>query len=141
MFRLDLSAKIKELSQGQRAKAALLTALAYHPPLLILDEPSSGLDPVVRRDIVDAIIRTAADEGGTVLFSSHFLDEVERVADDVAMIHEGEIVISASLEDIRASHYCVTLCFSETPSNRPDLPGALSIEGKSNCRQSGSGAL
>ncbi len=130
MFRLDASAKVKELSQGQQAKTALLTALAYRPPLLLLDEPSSGLDPVVRRDIVDAVIRTAADEGGTVLFSSHLLDEVERVADDVAMIHEGEIVMSAPLEDIKACHHCITLRFSETPSNRPDLPGALSIEGE-----------
>jgi ABC-2 type transport system ATP-binding protein len=130
MFRLDSSAKVKALSQGQRAKAALLTALAYRPPLLLLDEPSSGLDPVVRRDIVDAVIRTAADEGGTVLFSSHLLDEVERVADDVAMIHEGEIVMSAPLEDIRACHHCITLRFSETPPSRPDLPGALSIEGE-----------
>ncbi len=131
VFRLDASAKVKELSQGQRAKAALLTALAYRPPLLLLDEPSSGLDPVVRRDIVDAIIRTAADEGRTVLFSSHLLDEVERVADDVAMIHEGEIVMCAPLEDIWASHHRVTLRFSEPPPNRPHLPGVLSIEEKS----------
>jgi ABC-2 type transport system ATP-binding protein len=130
MFRLDSEAKVKELSQGQRAKAALLTALAYHPPLLLLDEPSSGLDPVVRHDIVDAIIRTAADEGETVLFSSHLLDEVERVADDVAMIHAGEIVMSATLEEIRDRHLCVTLSFPETPPNRPDLPGMLSIEGE-----------
>lgn len=130
MFRLDSSAKVKTLSQGQRAKAALLTALAYHPPLLLLDEPSSGLDPVVRRDIVDAIIRTAADEGRTVLFSSHLLDEVERVADDVTMIHEGEIVMSATLEEIRARHHSVTLRFSQTPVSRPHLPGALSMEGE-----------
>jgi ABC-2 type transport system ATP-binding protein len=128
VFRLDASAKVKELSQGQRAKAALLTALAYRPPLLLLDEPSSGLDPVVRRDIVDAIIRTAADEGRTVLFSSHLLDEVERVADDVAMIHEGEMVMCAPLEDIMTGHQCVTLRFSEPPPKRPDLPGLLSIE-------------
>lgn len=131
VFRLDASAKVKELSQGQRAKAALLTALAYRPPLLLLDEPSSGLDPVVRRDILGAIIRTAADEGRTVLFSSHLLDEVERVADDVAMIHEGEVVMCAPLEDIRAGHHCVTLRFSEPPPKRPHLPGALSIEGES----------
>jgi ABC-2 type transport system ATP-binding protein len=128
MFRLDASAKVKELSQGQQAKTALLTALAYHPPLLLLDEPSSGLDPVVRRDIVDAIIRTAAKEGRTVLFSSHLLDEVERVADDVAMIHEGEMVMCAPLEEIKAGHQCVTLRFSEPPPKRPDLPGLLSIE-------------
>ena len=57
----------------------------------MLDEPSSGLDPVVRRDILAAIIRTIADEGRTVLFSSHLLDEVERVADQVAIIHQGRI--------------------------------------------------
>jgi len=88
-FNLDASARIKQLSRGQKARAALLTALAYRPPLLLLDEPSSGLDPVVRRDILSAIIRTVADEGRTVLFSSHLLEEVERVADDVAMIHKG----------------------------------------------------
>lgn len=130
MFRLDSSAKVKVLSQGQRAKAALLTALAYRPPLLILDEPSSGLDPVVRRDILDAIIRTAADEGRTVLFSSHLLDEVERVSDDTAMIHGGEIVMSAPLEKIRNRHHHVTLRFPHTLPGRPDLPGLLSIEGE-----------
>lgn len=130
MFRLDASAKIKELSQGQRAKAALLAALAHHPPLLLLDEPSTGLDPVVRRDIIDTIIRTAADEGGTMLFSSHLLDEVEQVADDVAMIHEGEVVMSAPLEAIRASHHKVTLRFSVAPPGVPELPGLLAIEGE-----------
>ena len=133
MFRLDPSSKIKELSQSQRAKAALLTALAHRPPLLLLDEPSSGLDPVVRRDILDAIIRTAADEGRTVLFSSHLLEEVERVADDVAMIHDGEVVMCAPLEDIRAGHHRVILRFSDPPPNPPELPGVLLIEGD-NCR-------
>ena len=130
IFRLDESAKIKQLSRGQKAQAALLTALAYRPPLLLLDEPSSGLDPVVRRDILGAIIRTVADEGRTVLFSSHLLEEVERVADDVAMIHEGEIVMNNSLEVIRASHHLITLRFPEPLSEKPDFPGALSIEGK-----------
>src|SRR5207245_9148311 len=70
-FALDPAAKIKNLSKGQKARIGLLIALAYLPELLVLDEPSSGLDPIVRRDILGAVIRTIADEGRTVLFSSH----------------------------------------------------------------------
>lgn len=130
IFRLDPSAKIRQLSRGQKAQAALLTALAYRPPLLLLDEPSSGLDPIVRRDILTAIIRTIADEGRTVLFSSHLLDEVERVADDVAMIHEGEIVIYDSIENIKTKHHSITLRFHEPRPDKPKIEGAISIKGK-----------
>jgi len=103
-FGLEPAAKVGNLSKGQRARAGLLIALAYRPELLVLDEPSSGLDPIVRRDILGAVIRTIADEGRTVLFSSHLLEEVEQVADHVTMINNGHIVLSAPLEDIRASH-------------------------------------
>ena len=103
-FTLDPSAKIKTLSKGQKSRAGLLIALAYRPELLVLDEPSSGLDPIVRRDILGAVMRTIADEGRTVLFSSHLLDEVEQVADHVTMIRAGTIVMSAPLSDIKASH-------------------------------------
>jgi ABC-2 type transport system ATP-binding protein len=103
-FALDPAAKIKTLSKGQKARMGLLIALAYRPDLLVLDEPSSGLDPIVRRDILGAVIRTIADEGRTVLFSSHLLEEVEQVADHVTMINEGKIVLSGSLNAIRESH-------------------------------------
>jgi ABC-2 type transport system ATP-binding protein len=103
-FGLDPAARIKSLSRGQKARAGLLVALAYRPELLVLDEPSSGLDPVVRRDILEAILRTIAEEGRTVLFSSHLLDEVERVADQVTMIDEGRIVLSGPLAAIREAH-------------------------------------
>jgi ABC-2 type transport system ATP-binding protein len=103
-FALDTSATIKNLSKGEKARVGLLIALAYRPELLLLDEPSTGLDPLVRRDILDAIIRTIADEGRTVLFSSHLLDEVEKVADHVTMISQGRVVLSAPLADIRESH-------------------------------------
>ena len=102
-FALDLSAKVKTLSKGQKARMGLLIALAHRPELLVLDEPSSGLDPIVRRDILGAVIRTIADEERTVLFSSHLLDEVEQVADHVTMISAGRIVLSAPLETIRES--------------------------------------
>jgi ABC-type multidrug transport system ATPase subunit len=103
-FAIDTHATVADLSKGQKARVGLLIALAYRPELLLLDEPSSGLDPVVRRDILDAVIRTIANEGRTVLFSSHLLDEVEQVAGHVTMISRGRIVLDASLADIRASH-------------------------------------
>lgn len=103
-FALDPTAKIRTLSKGQKARVGLLIALAHRPELLVLDEPSSGLDPIVRRDILGAVIRTIAEEGRTVLFSSHLLEEVERVADHVTMISRGKIVLSAPLEVIRESH-------------------------------------
>src|SRR5256886_17537728 len=103
-FALDPSAKIKDLSKGQKARVGLLIALAHQPELLVLDEPSSGLDPIVRRDILGAVIRTIAHEGRTVLFSSHLLGEVEQVADHVTMISHGRIVLSGPLDDIKESH-------------------------------------
>src|SRR5687768_3430558 len=101
MFALDPAARIKTLSKGQKARAGLLIALAYRPELLVLDEPSSGLDPIVRRDILAAVIRTIAHEGRTVLFSSHLLDEVEEVADHVTMISQGKVVLSGELAALK----------------------------------------
>jgi ABC-2 type transport system ATP-binding protein len=103
-FGLEQSAQVKNLSKGQKARLGLLVALSYRPELLVLDEPSSGLDPIVRRDILEAIIRTIADEGRTVLFSSHLLDEVERVADHVTMISRGKVALSAPLPALKAAH-------------------------------------
>jgi ABC-2 type transport system ATP-binding protein len=128
-FDLDPAAKIKQLSKGQRARAGLLIALAYRPELLLLDEPSSGLDPIVRRDILGAIIRTIADEGRTVLFSSHLLAEVERVSDQVAMIRSGRILFCEPLDEIKQSHSRVTLQFSDPQPTPPALSGALAWDG------------
>jgi ABC-2 type transport system ATP-binding protein len=128
-FALDPAARVKHLSKGQRTRAGLLIALAYRPDLLVLDEPSSGLDPIVRRDILEAIIRTIAEEGRTVLFSSHLLHEVERVSDRVAMIDRGRIAFSAALDDIKETHRWLTLRFPEARSQPPVLAGALAWEG------------
>jgi ABC-2 type transport system ATP-binding protein len=128
-FELDPDATVKDLSKGQRARAGLLVALAHRPDLLVLDEPSAGLDPLVRRDILEAIIRAIADEGRTVLFSSHLLHEVERVSDHVTMINKGKIVFSAPLDDIKATHRCLTLHFAQARSRPPELAGVLTWEG------------
>jgi len=108
-FDLDPTAKISTLSQGQLAKSGLLAALAHRPELLVLDEPSSGLDPVVRRDILEAIIRTVAEEGRTVLFSSHLLDEIERVSDFVGFLHAGKLALTGTMDDVKAGYKVFTL--------------------------------
>jgi ABC-2 type transport system ATP-binding protein len=128
-FELDPTARIQSLSQGQRARLGLLGALAYRPELLVLDEPSTGLDPVVRRDILGAIVRTIADEGRTVFFSSHLLDEVERVSDHVAMIDRGRIVLDGPLDEIKLEHRRVTLRFDVERTHAPALRGSLAWEG------------
>jgi ABC-2 type transport system ATP-binding protein len=128
-FALERNARIKDLSRGELAKAGLLVALAHRPELLLLDEPSSGLDPVVRRDILEAIIRTVADEGRTVFFSSHLLEEVERVSDEVAMLHAGKVLWSGPLDEIKAGHHRLTLRFTASQAQPPVIPGVLSIRG------------
>lgn len=103
MFDLTLNQRVKSFSRGQLARVGLLLALAHKPALLILDEPSSGLDSIVRKDILTAIIRTVAEEGRTVLFSSHLLDEVERVSDEVMILADGRIQLHQSLDELDGS--------------------------------------
>jgi ABC-2 type transport system ATP-binding protein len=128
-FELNPQQKIKTLSRGQRAKAGLLIALAHRPALLVFDEPSSGLDPIVRRDILEAIVRTIAEEGRTVIFSSHLLDEIERVSDRVVMMHEGRIVLTDSVNAIKASHTRLRLRLNTPNQSPPAWPGLLSCVG------------
>src|SRR4051812_7760464 len=128
-FGLDPAARVKDLSRGENARAALLLALAFRPDLLVLDEPSSGLDPVVRRDILEAIIRTVADEGRTVIFSTHLLDEVERVSDHIAMLHQGRLKLCAPLEEIKARHRRLSLRFDAPRAEPPAVSGAIRVDG------------
>ena len=128
-FRIDRKAKIGQLSKGQRARVGLMAALAYRPELLLLDEPSSGLDPIVRREILTSIVRAVASENRTVLFSSHLLSEIEMVADEVAMIRNGEILFCDELDAVKQSHRRVTLTFAEQRVTPPEMPDAFCWEG------------
>jgi ABC-2 type transport system ATP-binding protein len=128
-FALDPSKKIKELSKGMRAQAGLIAAVSHRPELLILDEPSSGLDAVVRRDILDAMVRTVADDGRTVIFSSHLLEEVERMSDHVTMLLGGRVTLSGALEDVRREYQRSRVRFVEPFEHPPALGAALTMEG------------
>lgn len=126
--RYDLPAtrKIKHLSKGQRAKVALALALAHDPELLILDEPTSGLDPLVRREFMESMVERAAT-GRTVLLSSHQIAEVERVADQIAIVHQGKIRLNALLGDLRDEVHEVTFSLVDPLSAIPFLNGPVEV--------------
>jgi ABC-2 type transport system ATP-binding protein len=113
------------LCHEDSGRAGLLIALAHRPDLLLLDEPSSGLDPIVRRDILAAIIRTVADEGRTVIFSSHLLDEVERVADQVAFLRQGQLEACDDLGALLSKHRVLTVHFPDVSAELPGIPGVI----------------
>lgn len=129
-FDLDPSQRIKTLSMGQTAKACLLVVLAHRPDLVVLDEPSSGLDAVVRKHILDSAIRTVAAEGRTVLFSSHLLHEVERVADYIALVNRGRVVLCDTLEAIQNTHHRLKIVFPGELSRAPRFDAALRVDGE-----------
>jgi len=126
-FELPLTRKVKALSKGMRTKLALLLALSRHAQLLILDEPSEGLDPVSIEELLQSLVVAAAD-GTTVFFSSHQIAEVERVADHVCIVDRGRLVADTSLEQIRQDYRRITFGFSTDP---PPLhfsnPGVRSV--------------
>jgi ABC-2 type transport system ATP-binding protein len=96
-FELPAGQKIRDLSRGTRMKVALLTSLAYRPELLVLDEPFSGLDPLVRDEFVSGVLELTEQERWTVLISSHDVDEVERLADWVGVLDAGRLHLAEPL--------------------------------------------
>ncbi|MFY9345511.1 MAG: ABC transporter ATP-binding protein [Planctomycetota bacterium] len=98
---LRLAQPIPKLSRGQRAQLSLVLAVAGSPELLVCDDPALGLDAVARREVLDALIDLLAETGCTVLFSSHFLSDVERIADHVGILHDGALLVDATLDDIK----------------------------------------
>ena len=100
MFQLDPTSRAGQLSKGQAAKLSLLLAIAHDPPVLILDEPTNGLDPVVRDEFLETVLAATGERDQTVLFSSHALDEVHRLADSVAFLHEGRLLLHGGIDDL-----------------------------------------
>lgn len=128
-FTLDINAKIKTLSRGQRARVCLVNALSHRPPLLLLDEPSSGLDPLVRQDVLSAVIQSVADEGRTVVFSSHLLEEVQRVADQICMIDHGKKILDEPIDELFERHSAATIRFQSPHKTLPPIDGVIDSSG------------
>jgi ABC-2 type transport system ATP-binding protein len=134
LFGLPVGKKVRELSRGMKNQLALTLALGSGPDLLILDEPTGGMDPLKIRDFFRTILEQVAETGQTVFFSSHQLHEVERGADTVGIIHQGKLVFHKSLDEIKASLKTIRVVFeAETDlaelANRPGI-AALARQGR-----------
>ena len=112
MFELPLKKKVGDLSKGTASKLMLLLALSRGAELLVLDEPTEGLDPAVVEEVLRELVATVASRGTTIFFSSHHLGEVEQIADSVCIIDKGRAVVAGSLDEIKTQYQRIQIVLS-----------------------------
>lgn len=108
-FSLPENKKIKTFSKGMKMKLSIAVALSHHPKLLILDEATSGLDPIIRDDVLDILLDFAQDEENSILFSSHITSDLEKIADHIVFIHNGRLVLNKPKDDL-INNYGILKC-------------------------------
>lgn len=121
LFALPRDRRLGQLSRGMAMKVQLLSSLAFRPELVVLDEPFTGLDALVRDDLIEALRRHAGPGGWTILLSSHDMADIEALADHVGILHEGRLAVEGRIEALvekwrRVSHTDVLRLFGEVPS-------------------------
>lgn len=112
-FQLPLDKEFKQMSKGMKVKLCIAVALSHNPKLLILDEATSGLDPVVRDDILDVFLEFVQDENHSIMMSSHITTDLEKVADYITFIHQGKVIFNKKKDDLRY-HYGIVRCGAAT---------------------------
>ena len=133
-FELSPDQKIKNLSNGQRAQVSLALTLAPNPELLIMDDPTLGLDTAIRREFLSSIIELINRQGRTVLFSSHILSDVERVCDRIVVLDKGRLRASCTLEQFRNKICKIRLTYEKSPAP-PDEAVEAEIDGVLRCKR------
>ncbi len=126
---LDVHRKIKQFSRGNKQKVGIVAAFMSQPDLLILDEPTGGLDPLVQQTVLE-MVREAQADGGTIFFSSHILSEVQAVCDRVGIIRDGQLVATQRVEDMIAQRMNrMNLIFNEMPPAEAfNIPGVTELK-------------
>lgn len=125
LFGLDSTQRLGTLSKGQRARVSLLLALAFDPDVLLLDEPTGGLDPVMRRELLENVLAEYLEEGRTVLISSHLINEISGLVDRVGILHHGALIRNMGTEELLASVKRVRLIHGEEAPQLPPISGLL----------------
>jgi ABC-2 type transport system ATP-binding protein len=129
-WQLDPHQRVEQLSPGERQRLALIRALAARPELLVLDEPAAALDPVARRELLREIALLASDNGATVLFSTHILSDLERVASHVAFLDRGRLLVEGELDGLKERYASVKLPPALAALLPERLPGELRRRGE-----------
>jgi len=124
-FRLDPNSRAKDLSRGERAGLCLALILAPEPEVLVLDDPALGLDPVARRALLESMVYVTRHASRTIFFSSHFVGDVERVADRIAILDDGQLRACCTMEEFRSRVRRIVLRFPSRPPELPAIPGLL----------------
>lgn len=121
-FELDPTKKVRQLSKGMQVKLSLVLAVSHEPEVLLLDEPMAGLDPLAREEFLDGVLRTICERGQTVIFSTHSLDDVQRLADTVGILYEGRLLAHRNIEELLATTKRIraTLTDGQPPERLPD---------------------
>lgn len=128
-FELPLERRVKALSLGMRSKLLLLLALCRGAELLIIDEPTAGLDPAISEEVLQALVAYVGGEGATVFFSSHQIAEAEQVADRVSIIHRGRVIVAGALDELRERFRRVQLVFDgEAPAPTFRASGIVRVQ-------------
>ncbi len=122
-FDLPPKTRLKDLSRGMRMKASLLSSLAYRPKLVVMDEPFSGLDPLVRDEFIRGLLELTEQEGWTVFVSSHDIEEVQRLADRIAIINSGRLALDETSDSLNARFRSVEVQLPEDAAAPAALPG------------------
>ena len=120
-FQLPWKKTVKELSRGMKMKLSLAAALAHRPRLLILDEATAGLDPVVRDSILEELLSFVSDEEHAVLLSSHITGDLEKIADYITYLHQGQVILSAPKDDILEQYGQVGCSAAQLAALEPEL--------------------
>lgn len=122
LFEVPKEKKVKHLSKGMLVKLSLVLAVSHDPELLILDEPMAGLDPLAREEFLDGVLRTICERGQTVIFSTHSLDDVQRLADSVGILYAGQLLVHSKIDELLAAtkRLRVTLTNGKRPEKLPE---------------------
>lgn len=131
-FGLDANKKVKEYSRGMRMKLSLATALAHKPDMLVLDEPTAGLDPVVRGEILDLFLEFIQDEGHSILMSSHITSDLEQIADSIAYLHRGQLLFHED-KDVLMQEYGLLRCSEADLARLPEGTAVFTRRGAFGC--------